>query len=187
MDNFKALEPGQWINKYADGLYAYIIVRIRDAALAEDIVQETFLNAWKARESYKGFASEKNWLYAICKNKIIDHYRKQSTSIVNVSGSDENLYFDEADHWTDKSLPKEWGMDYSQPVEIKEFYVVLENCKMKLIQIQQKVFVLKYMEDMNSDEICKVLNITPSNYWVLIHRAKLHLRTCLEKNWVNIY
>ncbi len=188
MDNLSAFNPNEWVNKYADALYAYTIVRVNDSGLAEDIVQDTFLSAWKARATYQGQASEKNWLYTICKNKIIDHYRKRARNIVDLSNNEdeERAYFDGAEHWTKETGPNEWGIDYYQPVETKEFYSVLEKCKQKLKDIQQAVFMMKYMEDLDSDEICKALNITPSNYWVLIHRAKLHLRKCLEKNWANI-
>ena len=182
----KELQPDNWVSNYADALYAYCVSRINDVQSAEDIVQNTFLSAWKARASYNGTASEKNWLYAILKNKIIDHFRKQSTSVVTIPSGEEDIYFDNAAHWTGDAAPKEWGTITEQPLETKEFYTFLDKCKQKLKVIQQSVFVMKYMEDMDSDEICKVLDITPSNYWVLIHRAKLHLRKCLEKNWLNI-
>lgn len=182
-----SLDATKWISNYSDALYSYTIVRINQPEAAEDIVQDTFLSAWKARETYNGIASEKNWLYAICKNKIIDHFRKQSTSFVNVAANEEALYFDDADHWTEQTRPHEWGMDYTQRVETKEFYSILNKCKQKLKDIQQTVFVMKYMEDLESEKICKELGITPSYYWVLIHRAKLHLRSCLEKNWINAH
>lgn len=54
-------------------------------------------------------------------------------------------------------------------------------CKDHLKALQQSVFTLKYLEDISSDEICKVLNITPTNYWILIHRARLKMRDCVEK------
>jgi RNA polymerase sigma-70 factor (ECF subfamily) len=180
------LHPDGWIANYADVLYAYVMARVNDVQAAEDIVQNTFLSAWKGRATYNGGASEKNWLYAICKNKIIDHFRKQKSDLVSLSTKEEDLYFDKADHWTGETAPKEWGIHTEQPVETKEFYTFLEKCRQKLKEIQQSVFVMKYMEDLDSEEICKVLDITPSNYWVLIHRAKLHLRKCLEKNWLNI-
>lgn len=186
MNVTRNFEPEKWVDKYSDELYRYTIVRVPDSGFAEDIVQETFLNAWRARETYKGEASEKNWLYAICKNKIIDHFRKQKNSIVNLSTEEEDIYFDEVEHWRKETTPLEWGTGNELPVETKEFYSVLEKCKSKLKDIQQSVFVMKYMEDMETEIICKVLNITSSNYWVLIHRCKLHLRSCLEKNWLNI-
>ena len=72
-----------------------------------------------------------------------------------------------------------------QASETKEFYGILDFCKKKLQEMQQSVFVMKYMDDLSAEEICKVLNISSSNYWVLIHRAKLQLRKCLELNWIN--
>ncbi len=178
--------PDLWVNKYADQLYAYIAVRLNDTGIAEDIVQDTFLSAWKNRDSYKGEASEKNWLFAICKNKIIDHYRKSAHQIAKPSVVDaSDAFFDEAEHWTAEAGPVDWGLSEHQTIEKKEFYRILEKCKSKLQQIQQSVFVLKYLEGQDSDVICKVLNITASNYWVIMHRAKLQLRSCLDKNWIN--
>ncbi len=185
MDIQHKLDPEKWVEKYADALYAFTIVRISDSGISEDLVQETFLSAWKAKESYKGEASEKNWLYKICKNKIIDHYRKQKNSVFIINDREEDIYFDEDAHWTTESKPNDWGIDPQQPIQKKEFYSTLEKCKQKLKEMQQQVFVLKYMEDMDSVKICSLLGITAANYWVLIHRAKLHLRSCLEKNWIN--
>jgi RNA polymerase sigma-70 factor (ECF subfamily) len=182
------LQPNLWITNYGDQLYAYALARVNDSGLAEDIVQETFLSAWRAKDSFKGEASEKSWLYAILKNKIIDYYRKKSKDIAQpVPGKDaSDGYFDDAEHWTGDTMPGNWNIDYGQSIDDKEFYSVLETCKKKLQQLQQSVFVMKYMEDLDSAEICKALGITASNYWVLIHRAKLQLRACLEKNWINL-
>ena len=178
--------PDLWVSNYGDQLFAYTVVRLNDTGLAEDIVQDTFLSAWKNRDSFKGDASEKNWLFAICKNKIIDHYRKMSHQIARPSAVDaSDAFFDEAEHWTPEAGPVDWGIPDHQTIEKKEFYSILELCKSKLQQLQQTVFVLKFMEGQDSDAICKVLNITTSNYWVLMHRAKLQLRSCLNKNWIN--
>ncbi len=186
MDNLLSFDPQQWVQKYADMLYAYTVVRVTDTGIAEDIVQDTFLSAWKNRASYKGDASEKNWLFSILKNKIIDYYRKNARSIVNTAREDiPEANFNEAEHWTKDTSPKDWGIDYTETIETKEFYTVLQSCKNKLQKKQQAVFSMKYLEDLDAEEICKVLNISPSNYWVLIHRAKLQLRGCLEKNWIN--
>lgn len=181
------LNPDQWIQNYSDTLYSYTLPRVNDSALAEDIVQETFLSAWKARNSFKGEASEKSWLFTICKNKIIDHYRKKAKDIVQPipERSSTDDFFDEAQHWTHEDKPADWG-NVEEKIDNKEFYKVLEGCKKKLQQAQQAVFSMKYLEDLDSAEICKALDITPSNYWVLIHRAKMQLRTCLEKNWINL-
>lgn len=186
MDYQSVLNPDEWINNYADALYAYVLARVPDKYLAEDIVQNTFLSAWKGRLTYSGQASEKNWLYAICKNKIIDHFRSKAPVMAfSIEAREEDYYFDGVGHWTEEESPKEWSVDFEQAVDNKEFYTVLETCKKKLKEIQQAVFVMKYMEDVDADEICATLKITSANYWILVHRAKLHLRKCLEKNWIN--
>ena len=184
--NNPSLQADEWVDKYSDLLYNYTLQRVSDNGLAEDIVQDTFLSAWKNRDAYKGEASEKSWLFAICKNKIIDHYRKSAHQIAKPSAVDaSDAFFDEAEHWTAEAGPKDWGISGHQSIEKKEFYSILESCKSKLQKIQQSVFVLKFMEGQDSDAICKVLNITASNYWVIMHRAKLQLRSCLDKNWIN--
>jgi len=178
--------PDGWVDNYSDELYCYALSRIKDTGFAEDIVQETFLSAWRAQNTYKGEASEKNWLYAICKNKIIDHFRKHAAKEFNTELPEEELYFDLVEHWKEEPTPKEWQVNYSHSIESREFYTVLDNCKNKLKDIQESIFVLKYMEDMKAEIICKVLDISMSNYWVLLHRCRLHLRSCLEKNWINV-
>jgi RNA polymerase sigma-70 factor (TIGR02943 family) len=179
------LDANKWVNNYGDMLYRFALPRVRDEELAKDLVQETFLAAWRNEANFKGEISEKNWLFTILKNKIIDHYRKASTRLTeNFSDkATEDNFFDEADHWTNNASPKEWKTDDTKNIETKEFYEVLEKCKMKLKELQSAVFSLKYLDGFESEEICKELGITPSNYWVLLHRAKLQLRGCLEKNW----
>ena len=186
MNVLSSFNPDKWVDKYADQLFVYCTARVNDPQLAEDIVQNTFLSAWKAKETFNGTASEKNWLYAICKNKIIDQYRKKQHEVVSLSSSgEEELYFDKEDHWTNEATPAAWRIGEDLPLDKKDFYGVLNKCKSKLKEIQQQVFAMKYMDDIDAEEICRLLGITSANYWVMIHRAKLHLRSCLEKNWIN--
>jgi RNA polymerase sigma-70 factor (TIGR02943 family) len=179
----RSFSPDNWVDNYADELFRYTLARVGDHGFAEDIVQETLLSGWRARETYKGDASEKNWLYAICKNKIIDHFRKQASNIVTPNIDEAGFYFNEEEHWKDDKEPLNWQVEYQYPIETIEFYSVLKQCMNKLKGLQQQIFVMKYMEEMETENICKVLNITTSNYWVLMHRCKLHLRSCLEKHW----
>ncbi len=166
-------------------LYRFALPRVNDKEVAKDLVQETFLAAWRNYDNYKGEISEKNWLFTILKNKIIDYYRKASTRLTeSLSGADDgDSFFDEDSHWAKRAYPQDWNIDYNQPIERKEFYEVLNKCRQKLKDIQNAVFTMKYLDGLDSEQICKELNLTASNYWVLIHRAKLQLRSCLEKNW----
>lgn len=180
----RILHPDSWVEKYSDMLYRFTVLRITDKELARDIVQDTFLNAWKARDGYKGDASEKNWLFTICRNKIVDHYRKASNNLTSYGISDyEDMFFDEKGMWQKNAKPESWNVSYNDTIDKKDFYNVLNECKDNLKELQQAVFVLKYFDDFSSDKICKLLDITPSNYWVLMHRAKLQLRQCIEHNW----
>ena len=176
-----------WVNDYSDILYNYALQRIKDADDAKDLVQETFLAAWRNIDNYNGDASVKTWLVAILKNKIIDQYRKNASKKEQALeiNEGETIFFDGEDHWSKGFYPKDWKIDYEHNIESKEFYIILNACKKKLKKIQFQVFSMKYMDDLESDEICKLLNLSNANYWVLIHRAKVQLRACLEINWLN--
>lgn len=187
------LEPEKWVERYADVLYSFALARVRREEVAEDLVQDTLLSAYKAKDTFLFNASEKTWLISILKRKVIDYYRKKSTqNELNVFDKEEsdsfvNHFFESegksAGHWTEKGSPKNWRKDFETSVESKEFNEILLNCLGKLPPKLAAVFTLKVMDDMDSEEVCKELQITPSNYWVMMHRAKLQLRECMEKNW----
>jgi RNA polymerase sigma-70 factor (TIGR02943 family) len=189
MQNNKSFEPEKWVDNYSDALFAYTLKRIgNNVEQAEDIVQETFLSAWKSKETFNATASEKTWLYVICKNKIIDYFRKEGnkqTEALQLTNDDEQFFVEDG-HFNSTYKPtNDWSINTNDVLQQKEFYKVLHNCKMKLKKIQEQVFSMKYLEQIEADEICSLLGITNQNYWVLMHRAKLQLRTCLEKNWIN--
>lgn len=184
--------PQQWVTLYADELYRYAYARLRNLEVAEDMVQETFLAALKSLENFKGNSSEKTWLTAILKNKLLDHWKKSSTKnekLVEEVNNNENFYhhFFDVDsgvkHWKDTAKPAQWQNTYVDVLQQKEFFKTVEHCLSKLNEKQKAVFKLKFFADADGDEICKELNITSSNYWVMMHRAKLLMRECLEKNW----
>ncbi len=164
----------------ATTFFNYTCKRVPDKMAAKDILQETFIAAWKNSSSFKKEADEKTWLFSILKNKMADYYRKQAKSITDLP--DNSYFFDQAEHWTEKTGPKQW-QDASSSLNKKEFYAALEQCKSKLTMLQQLTFTMKFIDENETDFICKVLQITASNYWVIIHRCKLQLRNCLEKNW----
>ncbi len=190
------LEPQKWVERYSDYLYSFALSRLSRTDIAEDLVQETFLAAWNAREGFQSNASEKTWLTSILKNKIVDHYRKSSTknelSILDKTSSDNSTdYFFRTEgtyegHWTNASSPQDWKKDLKSKVETEEFQNILRSCLTKLPEKARAVFVMKMMDDEESETICKELGITPSNFWILMHRAKLQLRECIQQNWANV-
>jgi RNA polymerase sigma-70 factor (TIGR02943 family) len=184
------INPKNWVKNYADELYGFAMTKTSNTELAEDLVQETFLAGLKSLNNFRGDSSERTWLYSILKFKIADHYRKASTKReitnskmqVNEDAS-LDLYFTDEGGWKDTARPQDWGIDYSCPIENKELSIALNNCIEKLAQNQRQLIVLKLVEEVEVEKICKELKITATNYWVIIHRAKLQLRACLEQNW----
>jgi RNA polymerase sigma-70 factor (ECF subfamily) len=175
-------------NVHSDFLYNYAITRVNDESLAEDLVQETFVSALKNYQSFKGNSKPSTWLIAILKNKIIDFYRKKvreyhKESLDDLQSTDD--FFDEKGHWKKDNLPGPWKSNSMDELDRIEFYEVLQRCLRRLKDIQRIAFVMKHLDDADTEEICKELGITASNYWVIIHRAKLQLRNCLEKNWIH--
>lgn len=179
-------DPRQWVDLYGDMLFQYALPRVRDASAAEDLVQDTFLAALKGLASYKGEASEKNWLFAILRNKIADYYRGRRTEVLaleNELPEGPDARFGKNGMWDKNSRPKPWG-EPENPMEHKEMQRMIDWCKENLKELPKMVFVLKYLEGRDSDEICKDLGIKPTNYWVLIHRARMQMRECLERHWL---
>lgn len=187
-----SLEPQKWVERYADEFFGFALSKVNDSDLAEDLVQETFVSALKSQERFKGNSSEKTWLYSILRNKIIDYYRSFAARM-NKNSIREWTQFPEfipdglhKGSW-DKSVKiPEWGVEDQDPVENEEFYQVLEQCIGEIPKKGQAVFKMKYFEERDAKEICKELSITSSNYWVMLHRIRLSLRKCLEKNWFKL-
>lgn len=174
---------------YSDYLYNYTITRVNDKHIAEDLVQETFISALKGYDSFQSKSKESTWLIAILKNKIIDYYRKKSKqyfqhSLDELHSMDD--FFNNKGAWQTDQRPSKWDMDVDKAIELQEFYETLQQCLVRLNDVQRLAFVMKHLDDEDTDDICKELEITATNYWVIIHRAKLQLRKCMETNWVKL-
>lgn len=189
----KNINAGRWMKEYVDQLYRFAYSRTQNGALSEDLVQDTFFSALKSSDKFKGNSSERTWLYSILKNKIIDHYRKASTKKEQYQIDDpdynEDIMFHTTGGMMTKGSWKQGGFLKSEDaashlVESKQFYGALENCLDALPHATQMAFRLKHLKDFNTDEVCKELDITASNYWVLLHRARLQLRNCLSNKEV---
>jgi RNA polymerase sigma-70 factor (TIGR02943 family) len=182
------LNPHTWVKTYADYLYAFAIVRVNDEELAKDLVQETFLAALQRAHAFEGKSTERTWLTAILKNKIIDTYRKKSSGLklveMSVNEPVEEFFEPKHGHWTQEQWPRPFGVENNDPLHNKEFNHVLQACMQKLPALWLSVFTMKHMDDATSELICTELKISPNNFWVIIHRAKLNLRACLQKNWI---
>lgn len=186
-----AIDPGTWVDEHGDHLFRYAIVRLRDESLAEDVVQETLLSAIQSLGSYAGKSTERTWLVGILKHKIIDHFRRRSRE-VPLDPSDTDLSeFDPlferddefVDHWHDSLSPRIWRRSPDEALQENEFFNVLHACLGKLPERVANVFSLREMNGLDTDEICEILSVSQSNFWVMMHRARMALRRCIELNW----
>ncbi|MBL4674764.1 MAG: sigma-70 family RNA polymerase sigma factor [Mucilaginibacter sp.] len=184
----QTLDPKNWVTAYADYLYRYAISQVNDEDQARDLVQETFLAGLQSQHNFAGKSSERTWLTAILKNKIYDVYRKKANGLkteeMSNSIGEEPDFFHEDGHWKKEDAPQQFGVDDFDPLARKELNKALKNCLQKLPALWLSVFTMKHMEDEATDSICTELRLTQANFWVIIHRAKLNLRACLQRNWM---
>ena len=180
------LNPETWVDEYGDSLYRFALARIQNPAVAEELVQETFLAALRSQNNFQGRSSAKTWLIAILKHKIIDHLRKKkpeesSENIEGFADSDDPL-FTERGGW--QIRPSKWSTNPGKLYEQKEFMNVFYRCVSGLPERHASAFMLREMDGLSTEEICKILNITTTNCWVLLYRARMQLRRCIETTWM---
>lgn len=179
------VDPSQWVDEFGDYLYRYAFSRLRDANAAEEVVQETFLAGVRYREQYSGQSSIQGWLTGILKRKIVDHVRARMRHERASSWEDgpdlAEQMFDATGGWKPDAFS--WSPNGEQKLEMSELWDVVQGCLERLPKGQSDVFMLSVMEDMDSDEVCRELGITPSNFWVRMHRARLGLASCVGTKW----
>lgn len=177
------INPNKWIDLYSDYLYNYTITRVNDRDMAQDLVQDTFFAGLKSMKNFKGEASERTWLISILKRKIIDHYRKinsnKGKAEVRITYNDDESEGD----WLEERVADPFDKTAEDQMQNSELGDAIFDCLSKLPEKQAQVFRMKTIEGYDTEDICKELNINASNLWVIIHRARTAMASCLEKNW----
>lgn len=190
-ESAEVFDASVWVDEYGDYLFSFAASRVRDEWTAEDLVQETLLAAMQARKNFNEKSSEKTWLCGILKHKIIDHFRKSSreTQISDEEAdlsSYDYLFREEGvwkGHWTAAARPIVWQENPEEVLEHAEFRGILSHCLGELPERVANCFALREMEGLDAKEICETLHISANNFWVMMHRARLHLRRCIDFNW----
>ncbi len=178
------LDPNKWISLYSDYLFNYTITRVNDREIAKDLVSETFLAGLKSMSNFKGEASERTWLVSILKRKIIDYYRKINSN----KGKAEvrmnyNTDSESEGDWLEERVADPFDKTAEDNLENSELGNAIHECISKLPKKQAEVFKQKTILGYDTETICNELNITASNLWVIIHRARTALAECMEENW----
>ncbi|RUM44270.1 MAG: RNA polymerase subunit sigma [Desulfocapsa sp.] len=175
----------EWLNLYGDALYRFALFRVQDSFIAEDMVQETLLAAYGSYKNFSGKSTVKTWLTGILKHKILDYYRKatpeQNDDNLDDFASSSGSMFDEKEKW--KIKPEDWKQDPKNVFEHKELMAVITACIAGLPVKMSLVYRMRELEGATTSEICERFETGESNCWVILHRARLLIRRCLEINW----
>jgi len=176
--------PEKWVDRYSDYLYNYTIVRVNNHEVAQDLISETFLAGLKSKDNFKGEASERTWLISILKRKIIDHYRKinsnKGKAEVRITYNDEDADGD----WLEQRVSDPFDKTAEDILENNELGSAILDCLDGLSEKHATIFKMKTIDNFDTEAICNEFNITPSNLWVIIHRARTAMADCLEKSWL---
>lgn len=169
-------------------LFKLAMVQLQDAASADDVVQETILAALLGRAGFRQQASLKTWLISILRFKVLDTLRSRRRYVLapaSEAGDDYDVavfdaLFDGSGCWIDS---KDAWADPQSTAERSAFFNVLEACLARLPERTSRAFMMREWLEMEPNEIQSLLNVSPSNLRILLYRARMQLRLCMDMNW----
>jgi RNA polymerase sigma-70 factor, ECF subfamily len=176
----------KYLETHRSALLKFARLQLRDQSAAEDAVQETLIAAIHGAERFAGSSSTRTWLIGILKHKISDHFRRAAREQPMRLSSDEcsledfDALFQDDGHFVDE--PGAWDSPETA-LNQREFFAVLERCLEALPPATARAFTMREVLGIETDEICKELSITATNCWVLLYRARMSLRSCLQLHW----
>ncbi|MDD2794049.1 MAG: sigma-70 family RNA polymerase sigma factor [Sediminibacterium sp.] len=181
----------EWVHSYSDRMYSWALHRTNNKEVAEDLVQDTFVAAIQSFEKFAGKSEPQTWLLGILNNKIAGYYRKLYRNpevSAGISGAEEendplDTFFDTNGEWKKHQRPAEWTNETANLLNDTAFTSELQKCMDRLPTNWLAAVRLKYLEAQKAEDICQELGVAPTNYWQILHRAKLQLRKCLEVHW----
>jgi RNA polymerase sigma-70 factor (ECF subfamily) len=182
MTQSKTIDLAHLVETCTEEMVSWALYKVADKELARDLVQDTFLAAAEKVGSFKGDSSPKTWLFSILNHKITDVYRKKPKQPVRMDGRLLSAFFDGEGNWQQNRIPKDWH-EGEHLLDDSEFQQILQQCLDALPEKWNICVKMKYLAERNGEEICQELGITATNFWQIVHRAKLQLRDCIELNW----
>lgn len=182
----KRVQFTEWVGAHTADLLRYARNRVKDPAVADDLVQLTFVSAWETIDRFAGESSPRTWLFAILKHKMADHYRKVYREGIKVSGTEtagddpsQTLFVSDG-HWHADHRPQYEEDVFREDDESEKLDRALRHCLDALPEQWRGVVEMKYLLDKDSAAIREAFGLSEANYWQQVHRAKLKLRACIE-------
>jgi RNA polymerase sigma-70 factor (ECF subfamily) len=178
----------RWIDDHGDYLYRFALARVRARDVAEDLVQETFLAALQGTYRESGPTAERRWMIGIIKHKIVDYFRRIAREPLHNSQPPDSRSRDEdflADgHWNpEMAAIHGWPEEADRLLDRKQFWEAFATCMEQLPPRTAQVFTLREVDGVETDEICRLVTLTPTNLGVMLHRARKQLRNCLASRY----
>ena len=181
--------PSEWVERYGDYLFRYARRYFDNPDTAEEVVQETLLAALEGYERFEAKASFKTWLTSILRHKVLDTIRRKGKTTPidpsSIAEQETNALFDAAGYFAGWDTMQPWDIDPETVARQREFLEALADCVDKLPEQFRRVFYLRGVEDFGRKEISNKLGLTTTNVGVILHRARLLLRQCLQTNWID--
>ena len=186
-----SLDPTDWLDRHGDYIYRYALMRVRNTAAAEDLLQETLLAAMGSYQAHEGRSSERTWLVGIMNHKVVDYFRRLARTsefqISNEERRDDLSWFESEGtwrgHWREDQAPISWPVEAVRLLGSREFWEILDRGLAQLSPQMAIAFTLREIDGLSSEEICEILDVTPNNLWVILHRGRAKLRHFLEAEW----
>lgn len=184
-DEIKAsADPATWLDEHGDALYRYALVRVRDGSVAEDLVQETLLAAIRGLDGYTRASTERTWLIGILRHKTLDHFRRVARDRdlwdEDAPVDEPDSEFDERGRW--RVPPAAWSAPESA-LDQEQFWRVFDGCVEDLPEKLRTPFMLHELDGLDTGSLTETLRVTKNNLWVILSRARRHLRRCLQHHW----
>ena len=176
----------QQLEAMRPALLRFALLQLRNPELAEDAVQDALLAILEKPDQFAGSSSLRTYVIGILKFKIIDSLRVAGRTVQIETEPDQSEddvidhLFTANGHTVDP--PQAWG-NPDAVLQQQDFFRVMEICLEKLPVQNARVFMMREWLDLETEEICKELQLSSSNLWVILYRARLRLRECLDINW----
>jgi len=167
-------------------LLAFARLQLEDEFLAEDRVQDALMAAYESHHRFAGQSKFETWVFGILKNKLIDEIRRRSRELTTSFDADQVVevdeMFDERAHWVSGKQPEQWVQPESSYLH-EQFWQVFDVCVFHLPTGTARVFTMRELLGIETEEICDSLGLSQQNVWTMLHRARLKIRGCLERAW----
>lgn len=177
-------DPAEWVDLHGDALFRFALMRVSGADQAQDLVQDTLIAGIGARERYSGKSSERTWLTGILKHKILDYYRKKGREIPESQLQPEEGDSEHFQNHLHQNRPQRWDESPDSRLSNKDLNSILSGCIDELPNHIKQVFVMREVDRIESDEVCNILEMSSTNLYVVMHRARKMLKDCIQKSWM---